>query len=232
MEKKIIYYYTVLNTFKLILLNGTLRFKESTSSNDNLDTIKIYENLSQLSEEKLKNEELKFEQKFFFDMQKHNGCKSSRLSLVACFTKKADSRMLWDAYTMHRKDRTVERYNGVCIGFDKAKLTDIMTIGVKQFDVKRCQEIIYGFDRINNYLEEYVDIFSNEVEEMSHDEDQSQNIIKPIPIPLTNTVLDFKKCIVYPLLKLVDRIDVAAPFFKHSFWFEEEETRALLSVKK
>ena len=34
------------------------------------------------------------------------------------------------------------------------------------------------------------------------------------------------------MLKLVDRIDIAAPFFKHSFWFEEEETRALLSVKK
>ena len=32
------YYYTDFNTFKLILQNGTLRFKESTCSNDKLDT--------------------------------------------------------------------------------------------------------------------------------------------------------------------------------------------------
>lgn len=44
---------------------------------------------------------MKAEQKFYFDMLKHNGVKSSRVSLVVCFTTKADSRMLWDAYTMH-----------------------------------------------------------------------------------------------------------------------------------
>lgn len=232
MENKKIYYYTNFGTFKLILENGTLRFKESTSSNDNFDTVQIYENLAQMSEEKLKNQELKAEQKFFFDMQKHNGPQSTRLSLVACFTSKADSRMLWDAYTMHRKDRTAERYNGVCIEFNKSKLVEAMKSGAKEFDVKRCQEIIYGFDRINNYLEEYVDIYSTEVAEMSLEKDQSQNVIKPIPIPFTDKVLDLKKCIVYPILKLVDRIDTAAPFFKHAFWCEEEETRALLSIKK
>ena len=36
------YYYTDYNTFKLILTNGTLRFKESTASNDRLDIIQLY----------------------------------------------------------------------------------------------------------------------------------------------------------------------------------------------
>ncbi len=95
------YYYTDYNTFKLILTNGTLRFKESTSSNDRLDTIQLYNELITMAEDKLRDANLKAEQKFYFDMLKHNGVKSSRVSLVACFTTKADSRMLWDAYTMH-----------------------------------------------------------------------------------------------------------------------------------
>ena len=39
MNSEVMYYYTDYNTFKLILANGTLRFKESTSSNDKLDTL-------------------------------------------------------------------------------------------------------------------------------------------------------------------------------------------------
>lgn len=38
--------------------------------------------------------------------------------------------------------------------------------------------------------------------------------------------------IVIPLLHLFDNIDAAAPYIKHSFWHEECETRALLSIKK
>ena len=105
MNSEVMYYYTDYNTFKLILANGTLRFKESTSSNDKLDTLQLYDNLLKMAEEKLKEINLMPEQKFYFDMLKHNGAKSNRISLVACFTSKADSRLLWDAYTMHRKDR-------------------------------------------------------------------------------------------------------------------------------
>lgn len=79
----------------------------------------ITNELITMAEDKLRDANLKTEQKFYFDMLKHNGVKSSRVSLVACFTTKADSRILWDAYTMHRKDRAAERYNGVCIEFDK-----------------------------------------------------------------------------------------------------------------
>ena len=232
MQKEKLYYYTDFNTFKLILQNATLRFKESTSSNDNFDTKQLYDNLFEMAIQRLDKGELRAEQKFFFDMQKHIGSKSTRISLVSCFTSKADSRMLWDAYTMHRKDRAATKYNGLCIEFDKNELLEAMKVSAYQFDVKRCQEIIYGFDSINLVLEKYMDTYSKEVKELAQDKDQTQNIIKPIPIPFTNKVMELKKCIVIPTIRLIDRIDAAAPFFKHSFWYEECETRALLSTKK
>lgn len=232
MDSKKLYYYTDFNTFKLILQNSTLRFKESTSSNDNYDTIQLYDNLFDMAIKKLDTCELKDEQKFFFDMLKHIGAKSSRISLVACFTSKADSRMLWDAYTMHRKDRASERYNGVCIELFENELLNTMKKSTPQFDIKGCHEIVYGFDRINDVLDKYLDEYSTEVFEMSQEEDQTQNIVPPIPIPFTQKVMELKKCIVIPTLRLIDKIDTAAPFFKHLFWREECETRALLSTKK
>lgn len=207
-----IYYYTDFNTFKLILTNGTLRFKESTSSNDKLDTIQLYNNLTEIAKVKLEESNLPPEQKFYFDMLMHNGSASTRISLVACFTSKADSRLLWDAYTMHRKDRSAERYNGVCIEINKSQLLDAMEDSAPFFDVKKCDRIIYGFDRINPHLERILNIFSSEVETLSRDEDQAQNLIAPIQIPLTKKELVLKKCIVVPMLHLVDSFDIIAPF--------------------
>lgn len=227
-----LYYYTDYNTFKLILENSTLRFKESTSSNDKLDTIQLYDELFQMAEEKLNEKELETEQKFYFDMLKHNGVNSSRISLVACFTTKADSRMLWDAYTMHRKDRAAIRYNGVCIEFSKSCLRAAMEKSASIFDIKDCRNITYGFEGIRDYLENIMDIFSTEVKNLSNYKDQKQSYIPPIQIPYTNKVLELKKCIVIPLLHLIDKFDTEAPFIKHIFWQEESELRALLSIKK
>lgn len=133
---------------------------------------------------------------------------------------------------MHRKDRNSDKYNGVCIEFDKNELLKAMEAYASQFDVKLCQEITYGFDNIDPLLEKHMNAYSNKVREMSYEKDQGQNIIPPIQIPLTKKVLEFKKCIVIPTLQLIDKIDTAAPFIKHSFWQEECETRALLSTKK
>ena len=232
MNSEVIYYYTDYNTFKLILANGTLRFKESTSSNDKLDTLQLYDNLLKMAEEKLKEINLMPEQKFYFDMLKHNGAKSNRISLVACFTSKADSRLLWDAYTMHRKDRLAERYNGVCIEINKTQLWNAMKKSAPFFDVKKCEKIIYGFEKINPHLERMLNTFSLEVETLAKDEDQTQNLIAPIPIPFTGKELVLKKSIVFPMLHLIENFDTVAPYFKHLFWREECEMRALLSVKK
>ena len=46
-EKDIIYHYTSLDKFKCILQYGTLRFKESTTSNDLLDTTLLFDVLKE-----------------------------------------------------------------------------------------------------------------------------------------------------------------------------------------
>lgn len=231
MKDEKIYYYTDFNTFKLILENGTLRFKESTASNDRMDTVQLYKNLMEMAKTKLKNKDLRAEQEFYFDMLKHNGVKKSRISLVSCFTSKADSRMLWDAYTMHRKDRIAERYNGVCIEINKDSLVRAMENTSELFDIRCCQNIVYGFEKINTYLEGIMHQYSEEVEKLSQEENQEQNIIPPIQIPFLRKEVVLKKCIVIPTIRLMLEIDKVAPFFKHSFWCEECETRALLSIK-
>lgn len=232
METEKLFYYTDFNTFKLILQNGTLRFKESTASNDKLDTVQLYTHLLEMAERKYAEAGIQTEQKFYFDMLRYNGAPNHRFALVACFTSKADSRLLWDAYTMHRKDRSAERYNGVCIEFDRNKLSAAMENESDIFDIRRCQRIIYGFNTINQHLEAIMEAFSKEVEFLSKYPNQEQNIVPPIPIPMTRIEMHFKKCLVYPMLHLNNSFDAIAPFFKHSFWREECETRALLSIKQ
>ena len=178
MNSNKMYYYTDYNTFNLILRNGTLRFKESTSSNDRLDTLQLYNELSKMAEEKLKEADLRAEQKFYFDMLKRNEVKSSRISLV------------------NRKDRKAERYNGVCLEFDRQLLVNTMNNSAKIFDIKECKNITYGYEGIRDYLEQIIDDFSTEVERLSKDKDQRQNIIQPISIPVIHKALVLKKCIV------------------------------------
>lgn len=84
---------------------------------------------------------------------------------------KADSRMLWDAYTMRRKDRAAERYNGVCIEFDKQCLIHSMKRFAEKFDVKDCRSITYGFEGIKDYLEQIMNAFSEDVERLAKEKD-------------------------------------------------------------
>ena len=229
---KRMYYYTDFNTFKLILQNGTLRFKESTYSNDKLDTVILYQNLLDMAEREIeKNSNLGQEEKIFFDMVKHSEYDGGRYNLVVCFTEKKDSRLLWDAYTMHRKDRQASKYNGVCIEFNKKHFVDLLKL-VKGFDINCYHKVVYGFQYIDTLIEEYVQEYSKEFKELSNDVDQKQSIVKPIIVQELNLKADLKKCFVFPALKLLNKIDSTAPFFKHEFWHEEKEIRALLSTNK
>ncbi|MBP3196981.1 MAG: hypothetical protein J6N21_08240, partial [Butyrivibrio sp.] len=76
--------------------------------------------------------------------------------------------------------------------------------------------------------------FSKEVKELQKDNDQSQELIPPIRTQLFSTVYEFnlKKCLVYPVINLLDGFDKLSPFCKHSFWNEEKEVRAVVSLKK
>lgn len=228
-----IYYYTDFNTFKLILENSTLRFKESTTSNDLLDTKGLYERLAHvIVEESQKSAESETEKKFIRGYIENNIIENNRVSLVACFTTKPDSRMLWDAYTMHRKDRTSIKYNGVCIEFNSEELEKL--IKKSCLDYKVLMPVMYGDALTDRTIQVLIEEYSKQVNELKKDPDQSQDIVKPIHFTLFTKTIEYKlkKCIVIPFIKFVDGLDKLSPFCKHSFWSEEAEIRGLLSIKR
>lgn len=126
-----------------------------------------------------------------------------------------------------------KKYNGVCIGFKEEALLRVMQ-GAKS---KYCTEayngwITYGVDNIANILLKQLSEFLREVDELSDDPDQNQDIIKPIRFtPLLSTYeFKLKKSIVYPTINLMGIIAASAPFYKHEFWNEEAEYRLSLCV--
>jgi len=232
-NKEEIYYYTDFNTFKLILENGTLRFKESTSSNDKLDTTEFLRLFKDMAASKLSSDELRKEQEWLFNIFNRTEYQGTRVSLVACFTHKLDSRLLWDAYTMNRQGRSSERYNGVCIEFDEDKLRLAMEASNTIFDKSMIHDIVYGYELVTPIINELLTEYSEHVELLAKDDNQEQDIIPPIIVPLlVRRAIEFKlkKCIVIPTLEILDVFDTWAPFFKHEFWSEEDEKRAVLST--
>lgn len=228
-----IYYYTDYNTFKLILQNGTLRFKQSTSSNDSLDTVHIYDILKLIAKENLDRGTKTEPLKFIYELYDHTKYASNKICAVACFTLKRDSRLLWDAYTMNRKDRKAERYNGVCIEIDEDELRKVIHSYRERFDYADIKPIMYGDSKIYIFLNDVLKMFLAEHYEMKKDTDQNQDIVPPIYLELAGNItkMKLKKCIVLPALTLTNYIENAAPLFKHDFWSEEEEVRAVVAIK-
>ena len=229
-----IYYYTDFNTFKLILENGTLRFKESTASNDLKDTKRLYERIPTAIENSL-NGILPIEpaKKVLKNFAESGKLKNTWVSLVACFSTIPDSRLLWDAYTMHRKDRLAKTYNGVCLEIDTMALENTMNQFVT-FDYKAIKPILYGDEIADKLILSLLDKFYYKVEELKNDKDQHQKLVPMIRVNRgnTNEYIEPKKCLVEPLFQLLDDFAIISPFCKHNFWREEQEVRALLAVKK
>lgn len=227
-----LYYYTDFETFKKIIINGTLRFKESTRSNDKLDTNILYKELKEVFEERYgsdisKNSQIQFLIGFF----ENQGYQNNSFPVVACFTEKADSRLLWDAYTMHRKDRESKRYNGVCIQINMEQLANAMQKECDETDLFIIKSILYDKKSRKDFLKEKVEEFDKNVEELSKDSDQEQDIIpkQRVIYPSRKCGIEAKlrKCIVFPMMKILNDLQIMSPFFKHEFWKEEMETRAL-----
>lgn len=228
-----IYYYTDYNTFKLIMQNGTLRFKQSTSSNDCLDTVHIYDILKSIARENLDRGTKTEPLKFIYELYDYTQYASNKICAVACFTLKKDSRLLWDAYTMNRKDRKAERYNGVCIEIDEDELRKVIHSYRERFDYADIKPIMYGDSKIYMFLNDVLKMFLKEYYDLKSDTDQKQDIVPPIYFKLAGNIkeMELKKCIVLPALKLTNYIENAAPLFKHDFWREEEEVRAVVAIK-
>ncbi|MGN0274464.1 MAG: hypothetical protein ACI4DT_06755 [Chordicoccus sp.] len=230
-----LYYYTDYQTFKLILEKGTMRFKESTESNDRKDTKRLYERVSTaINDYYKKNNKDAADIKFLKYYCDRGLFERNRVALVACFTSKADSRLLWDAYTMNRKDRRSDRYNGACLEFDTKKFANRMTIDIRGVDYKTVHPILYGDKEIDSRLDQLLLQFQKERRALQSDPNQYQNLIPPICIKISNHLEEFrlKKCLVLPFLKLINQIGKESPIFKSDFWSEEDETRAYLSLKR
>lgn len=131
-NSNLIYHYTSFEKLQCILKYGTLRFKESTSSNDILDTIGFENILKSMPNFNAPGATAAL-LKFIINYYRWEGYHPSAKFLVACFSKIPDSRLLWDAYTMHRPgnqkcphgeekycSEVAEKYNG----------------GVKYYDVE------------------------------------------------------------------------------------------------
>lgn len=213
--------------------NGTLRFKQSTASNDCLDTVHIYEILKSIARENLDSGITTEPLKFIYELYDHTQYANNKIYAVACFTLKKDSRLLWDAYTMNRKDRKAERYNGVCIEIDEDELRKVIHSYRERFDYADIQPIMYGDSKIYIFLNTVLKMFIKEHYKLKSDTDQKQDIVPPIYIKLAGNITEMKlkKCIVLPALELTNYIENAAPLFKHDFWREEEEVRAVVAIK-
>lgn len=239
---KLIYHYTSFEKLQCILKYGTLRFKESTSSNDILDTIgfvNILKDMPSFSAPDAISTLLNFIIEYY---QRENYTPSSKF-LVACFSKIPDSRLLWDAYTMHRpgnqkcfygEDKycyeAVSKYDGVCIAFKRDKLEEFLhTEEGEKYDKSYIQSIAYGDAKIKILLNEWLKEAAYKSIMLGKDEDQSQDIIPPIHV-IGDTYMYLKKSLVIPTLEFMQNVEEYSPFFKHAFWHEEDEVRASLLI--
>ena len=227
-----LYYYTDFETFKLILGNGTLRFKESTKSNDKLDTNILYKELKEVFHERYKNNESRNAQiQFLMGFFESKGYQNNSFPVVACFTEKVDSRLLWDAYTMHRKDRESKRYNGVCIQINIDNLANAMQKECDENDLFIIKSIFYDKNSRKEFINEKLEEFDKSVEELAKDPNQDQNIISKqrfiYSLGKRGIEIKLSKCIVIPMMKFLNDLQIMSPLFKHEFWNEEKETRAL-----
>ena len=238
----LIYHYTSFEKLQCILKYGTLRFKESTSSNDILDTIgfvNILKDMPRFSAPDATAALLNFIIEYY---QRETYTPSAKF-LVACFSKIPDSRLLWDAYTMHRpgnqkcsygEDRycyeAASKYDGVCIAFKRDKLEVFLhTEEGKKYDKSHIQSIAYGDAKIKILLNEWLKEAAQKSIALGKDDDQSQDIIPPIPV-IGDTYMCLKKSLVIPALEFMQKVEAYSPFFKHAFWHEEAEVRASLLI--
>ena len=238
----LIYHYTSFEKLQCILKNGTLRFKESTSSNDILDTIgfvNILKGMPHFNAPGATSALLNF----IINYYQWDSYRPSAKFLVACFSKIPDSRLLWDAYTMHRPGNqkcpygddkycyeAATKYNGVCIAFRQDRLSEhLRSVEGVNCDRTHVQSIIYGDTKIKILLNEWLKEAAQKSLELSKDDDQSQDIIPTMPV-IGNIAIDLKKSLVIPVMEFMKKVEAHSPFFKHEFWHEEAEVRAALLI--
>ena len=237
-----IFHYTSFEKFKCILQYGTWRFKLSTQSNDLLDTTYIVDIIKEL---KIQNQDLPVDHlkllEFLMGYFKRDEYERRFLSYVTCFTGKADSRLLWDAYTINRpviNEDDVRDYNGVCIGINKDKLLRLLQSEKPEYcDTGFLAPIYYTPQQQVVALDFLCKNALDTFDKLKDDEDQTQEIVPTIrtaySIQLGDYVgrphcieMNLKKSLVNSIFSHIESVEKTAPFLKHQFWEEENEYRA------
>lgn len=189
----ILYHYTSLEKFKSMLQFGTLRFKLSTQSNDLLDThfiIKLIKRLEFFSDDT--SDEKQRLLKMLIGYFQRDEYANTRLSFVSCFTNIADSRLLWDAYTLNRPplekceigkekycQNALASYNGVCVGFKRDSIRQLLSTADRSDDFESAylMPIYYSEQEQLSALEYFADEAWEIFEKSKLEPDQFQSII-------------------------------------------------------
>lgn len=241
-DENLIYHYTSFEKLNLILKFGTLRFKESTKSNDILDTMGFINILKNMTKFKAPVDMTGF-LNFILDYFQRPTYTQTYIALVSCFSSVPDSRLLWDSYTMHRPGNkkcsygdkkycsdTILKYNGVCIAFYKDKLRDLLSsYEGTLYDKSHIQPIYYGEGKIQILLNEWLKDAAYKYHIATQENKQKQLTIPPIQIKNDMSV-EFSDDFLKPCLEFLQNVEAYSPFFKHQFWQEEKEVRASILI--
>ncbi|NMB96107.1 MAG: DUF2971 domain-containing protein [Clostridiaceae bacterium] len=243
---KTIFHYTSFEKFKCILRYGAWRFKLSTQSNDLLDTRYIVDIIKKL---KIQSRHLSEDHhkllEFLMGYFKRDDYERQFLSYVTCFTGKADSRLLWDAYTINRpviNQDDLSGYNGVCIGVNRDKLLSVLRSEKPEYcDAGFLAPVYYSPQQQVVALDFLCKSALETFDRLKDDKDQRQDIIPTIRTTYALQIGDYfgrphcieinhKKSFVNSMSSYIESVEKTAPFLKHQFWEEENEYRAALNL--
>lgn len=245
-----LYHYTSEAGFKGIVLNNTMRLTLSTQSNDETDTVYIYELIKRNKEKlylkdkaehnRIIDEVLNSFNKFEERIKNDNLNDEFAKPFVLCFTDKKDDKDMWEGYNKNL---------GYCIGINTEKLQQYSKTTKFQEELDKnarscyMMNVVYDEDKqiqvIKSIIEdEYNKFLKNNNEEVCKSIDPltfSYNFkITALGDNNEEYIYESKPRLQTITLKqkFIDLIDaiysqllLVAPLIKHSFWKSENEVR-------
>lgn len=245
-----LYHYTNDGGFEGIILNNTFRLVLSTQSNDEKDTIEIYD-LIKNNKDKFHKENDKYYNMMIDELLNSFNKLEERVKkndvndkfakpFVMCFTPKRDNKGMWDGYKANK---------GYCIGIDEKLLENYMSTST--FKKEKCKKartsfksgVVYDEDKQINIIkktidDEYNKFLNNKNEELSK---EVPSLIIPwnLKINLVEdtgekytcetkpkyTQIALKKKFIDLVYSIYKDLLLVAPLLKNPYWESENETR-------